>query len=196
MKWVRFKQEFEREGILHEYGGIDNLKHDPESNLWVSIKPNSNIDKCFRIYSDPDSLDAVKDKYTLPVQPPERYHPWIHYGKKDSLPKGYFYDGYLKEKSIDKEYDSKKKDFKKYFGINHPYEIFIGGWVHFYDEVIHRGETDHALYFDWNKPEESVTVYILQTKKISNWNVYVRPPSSQDPPPPKNPPPPCAQPGN
>ncbi len=194
MKLTRFKQEFDADGILHEYGGISNLRpEDSNTNIWVSKNNNPNIDKCFRIYSDPDSLDAVMDKYTLPVQPSEHYHPWIHYGEGNRLPKGYFYDGYFKEKSVDRKYGSNGNKLKSHFGINHPYEIFIGGWVHFYDEVIHRGETDHALYFEWNKPKETVTVYILQTKKISDWNVYVTPPGSLDPPPPKNPPPPCAQ---
>ncbi len=32
----------------------------------------------------------------------------------------------------------------------HPYEIFIGGWVHFYDSQVQHGDSDHAVYFDWD----------------------------------------------
>ena len=210
MKWTRFKQEFDPGGTLSQYGKSDNLMvvpkttiHAGNNDIWVSKDQNSIIDKCFRIYSDPASLEKVMDRGDISNKYPEKYHPWIYHGKDyDKLPAGYFYKDYFKEKSISNKYVRSTEgnvesavENKKYYGLNHPYEIFIGGWVHFYDEEVRHGETDHALYFDWDVEKESVTVYILQTKSISSWNVYVKvnPPASQDPPPPKTPPPPCVQ---
>jgi hypothetical protein len=230
MKWVRFKQEFDDKGTLYKYGKSEGLKKVSkvvipgtkmevgDSNIWVSDQPNPIIDNCFRIYTDPASLEEVLDKGARSNNYPEKYHPWIYHGEDyDKLPKAYFNKEYFKlnliydnkdiycvnseeqKKAVINLPNNKNREFKdKYFGLNHPFEIFIGGWVHFYDEEVRHGETDHAIYFDWDLTEnkESVTIYILQTKPISGWNVYVKvnPPSLQDPPPPKNPPPPCAQP--
>jgi|GEM_PF-1928544 hypothetical protein len=80
----------------------------------------------------------------------------------------------------------------------HPFEIYYGGWVHFFDEEVRRGDSDHALYLKWDNREKemSLTVYILQLRPFVRGNYDVRsdvnitnPPTSSDPPTPKGPPP-------
>jgi hypothetical protein len=208
MKWTRFIQEFDVGGLLSKYGSSNQLKpiaktpvNKAEPHVYVSEKPNLIIDNCFRIYKDPDSLKAIIYEGGDLETRANSYHPWIYHSKDyDELPDSYFNkDEYFKEIELNEKYEEREnkdiKKVKKYVGKNHPYEIFIGGWVHFYDEKVRHGETDHAIYFDWNPDPliKSVTVHILQTKPNIGWNVYVKvnPPGSQDPPPPKSPPPPC-----
>jgi len=148
----------------------------PEPNIWVSQNHNPVIDNCFRIYKDKQSLMNVIPKAGMHQIIPANYHSWVYH---DNLPPEYFHPTYF---------------YGSHYHIPHPYEVFCGGWIHIYDVEVRHGETDHAIYFDWdpNPKKRAVTVYILQTKPNIGWNVYIKitPPGSQDPPPPKGPPPP------
>jgi hypothetical protein len=146
------------------------------------------------------------------------YHKW-HYER--GLPRRYFDPTYFDERFIDDHkigftklnqddidntegkdenekaniYFSKKYGTEKY-PRPHPYEIYVGGWVNFFDEEVRGGDSDHAVYFQWHLIERAVTVYILQTKIVTGWNVNVNvnitnPPASTDPPPPPPHQPPC-----
>ncbi|HTB24300.1 MAG TPA: hypothetical protein VK711_02975 [Puia sp.] len=201
MKWVKFKQEFDLPGSFNELAKVEGLQALPKTtinagdpNIYVSNDQNSIIDKCFRIYKDPASFYKVWDKETPSKENNSHFHPWVYHGKLyNKLPDRYFDDEYFETKKLKNALNGKESPVKMEFGKNHPYEIFVGGWIHFYDEEVRHGETDHAIYFDWKREERSVTIYILQAKPISRWNVYVKvnPPGSQDPPPPKSPPPSC-----
>lgn len=103
------------------------------------------------------------------------------------------------EKSRKEEYE--QEYLKEVYGAKpyprpHPFEIYCGGWVDFFDEQVRRGDTDHALYFDWHCKERAVSVYKLQTKPVTSTNISVNvnvtnPPTSSDPPPPPPGKPPC-----
>lgn len=209
MKWTKFKAEFDEGGPLHRLlKKGDRLIHDPgtpvhppEPNIWVSEQHDPVIDNCFRIYTDPDSLEKATYRGTDPYKRESNYHPWVYF---ENVPEEYLNAIYTDSKSVAHVFHL-PKDSKVFpprplpLGGErpHPYEVFAGGWVHFYDTEVRHGELDHAIYFEWGQDHKekknSVTIYIYQTKPNINWNVYVRvnPPTSQDPPPVKSPPPYC-----
>lgn len=48
------------------------------------------------------------------------------------------------------------KIFKKH------YEIFVGGYLHYYDEIVRSGRIDHSIYFVWSKFLEDDTDYSVR----------------------------------
>lgn len=217
MKWTRFKQEFDPGGPLHRLlkNGDVLIKdpgspvNPPEPDIWVSQNHDPIIDSCFRIYSNPAALQKKMWNGVNLNQRELNYHPWHYY---QNVPQEYSDPVYfapivtqqvaLANISQAQVVPGKVARAKKAGGvyssiysksIPHPYEIFIGGWVYFYDSEVRHGETDHAIYFEWDRLKKNVTIYLYQTKPIFDWNVYVRvnPPTSQDPTLPKSPPPYC-----
>ncbi len=71
------------------------------------------------------------------------------------------------------------------------YELFIGGWLHYYDSEVMNGDIDHAISFDWLSVPNSVVVSISPRYKEKSTNLYLHipPPGAGDPPTPKHPPP-------
>lgn len=72
----------------------------------------------------------------------------------------------------------------------HRYEIFCGGWLHYYDMEVRNGDIEHVISFDWSVPK-AVKVYISPKYRKEGINVYLHmyPPGAGDPPTPKHPPP-------
>ncbi len=205
MKWTRFKGEFEdKDAPLNRFlKNGDRLIPDPNNIksgplIYISEKHDPIIDNCFRIYEKPADLKAVLYDGSASNRSPVHYHRWDYHGVDfDNLPREYFNEHYYNKRYIDEIYGKdafKKKPHPTCDDKPHPYEVFCGGWLHFFDEEVQHGKTDHAIYFEWDLRDEKkdVSIYILQTKIITNWNLYVHadPPGSQDPPPVKGPPPP------
>jgi hypothetical protein len=153
-----------------EYGKLSRLGEKSKLDLYKSWERTEIKDACFKIYKD---LATFEENHLF-----KDYHVWH---RQKCLPKAYFQTKY------GRGHDTEA----------HPYEIYIGAWLNFYDSVVQNGNSDHAVYFEWDDKEYYVTVHILQlmpSDKILNINVNVKianPPASQDPPPPKNPPPYC-----
>ncbi len=210
MKWTRFKQEFDPGGPLHRLlQKGDQLIKDPgtpvrppQQDIWVSQMHDPLIDNCFRIYSNPLALRKVMYDGPDAKKRQSCYHPWHFY---ENVPEQYLDPVYFNPKLLASIYKKRNPKLVHSRSKNggafplggdkpHPYEVFAGGWAHFYDMEVRHAETDHALYFLWDAFQKNVTIYIYQTTPNSKWNVYVRvnPPSvSQDPPRPKSPPPYC-----
>jgi hypothetical protein len=219
MKWVKFKKDFEGTGPLRRYlKDTDNLIpykkthiHALEPEIWVSKANDHIIDSCFRIYTgEPDDFEkeylhkeGTSHKHTA------YFHKW-HY--VSGLPVEYFDPTYFDIKYLNEyakdykkvetnpkrewEYAKAKTYISESYPRPHPYEIYIGGWIQFFDEQVRCGDTEHAVYFEWEIANRAVTIYILQTKPLHGWNVNVNinitnPPTSTDPPPPKPGPPGC-----
>jgi hypothetical protein len=172
MKWVKFKVDFTPKGTL------SRLSVDHETPRYYSLGEKIEIiENCFNIY---DTLDVFKRDYFYREGElnDNRFRKWVTH---KCLPEAYFQEKYRINPDIEP----------------HPYEIYIGGWLNFYDSEVQNGNSDHAVYFDWNYGRKSVTVYILQLiPPEKRWNInvnvnIVNPPGSQDPKPPTNPPPYC-----
>ncbi len=172
MKWVKFRDEFTANGKL------SRLSKESNSKLYKPWEREEIKEACFKIY---DNLEVFKRDHLNGEgeSNTNRFHKWI---RQRGLPEAYFEEKYSRNKEVEPN----------------PYEIYIGGWLHFYDTEVQNGNSDHAVYFDWDyKEKEYVTVYILQLiphDKILNIHVNVNitnPPGSQDPPTPKIPPPYC-----
>jgi hypothetical protein len=187
MKWVKFNSDFGVGGSLSRLADRSRYSQYEEEEV---------IKTCFFII---DSKDYKTFKNGNFRSSKGDFHEWVcHKG----LPNAYFDQKYFENdcykelrkgaRNIDINEDAENIDIKEV--KQHPYEIFIGGWLHFYDSEVQCGRSDHAVYFDWNLGNHSVTVYILQLKPefAKRWNVYVdiNPPGVADPPTPKGPPPP------
>lgn len=74
--------------------------------------------------------------------------------------------------------------------VKQRFEIFCGGWLHYYDIEVRDGDTDHIISFDWSVPK-LVKVYISPRYRPKGMNIYLHmyPPGAGDPPTPKHPPP-------
>jgi hypothetical protein len=206
MKWVRFKEEFDKDDkapLKRFLKNKDYLEDDPVNRgggpiIYRSHNHDPIIDNCFRIYEKPDDFKDLLYGGSAPKRSPLKYHRWDYHGVHyDNLPEEYLKELYFNEEYIDKIYGPgtyKSRPHPTCCDKPHPYEVFCGGWLHFYDEEVQHGKTDHAIYFDWDlrDKEKTVSIYLLQTKNITRWNLYVHadPPGSQDPPPVKGPPPP------
>ena len=72
------------------------------------------------------------------------------------------------------------------------YELFIGGWLYYFDTEVRNREVDHAVYFEWDNPKGTITIWISPTSGKDGSVVYdsLPPPALGDPPKPKGPPPP------
>jgi hypothetical protein len=220
MKWVKFESDFDKtSGSLRRYlRGTDNLilykkihTHALEPDILVSKANDHIIDSCYRIYTG-DS-DKFEDEYLHKEGTSNKhtayFHKWLYIS---GLPNEYFDPTYFDIKYLDEyekdyhavktnpnrewEYTKAKSYISQSYPRPHPYEIYIGGWIQFFDEQVRCGDTDHAVYFDWEITNRAVTIYILQTKPLHGWNVNVNinitnPPTSTDPPPPKPGPPGC-----
>jgi len=201
--------------------GIPASKAEPPN--WVSANHDPFIDNCFRIYDlhrdsfEKDYIFFQRDflnRDCASYNNSAYYHRWDYQRglervcfDKAYFDAGYFKEGYRKEEykeEFDKKYDidykagryGKQADNVVPYPKPHPFEIYYGGWVHFYDEEVRQGDSDHALYLKWDRGDMSLTVYILQLRPIVRWNPDVRvnvhitnPPTSSDPPAPKGPPP-------
>jgi hypothetical protein len=215
MKWTKFKSDFDSGGPLHRLLKPEDILikdpgtpvHPAEPDIWVSKIHDPLIDNCFRIYTDQESLKKHMWNGKDLNAREWNFHPWMYF---ENVPEQYsdevYFTPVIAESAVvrDIEHYQKKegKTRSKSSGggyspnakyVPHPYEVFTGGWVHFWDNEVRHGETDHAIYFDWDSKKMNVTVHLFQTKAILNWNVYVKvnPPTSQDPPPVKSPPPYC-----
>jgi hypothetical protein len=188
MKWTKFREDFGDGYPLMRFLKDNSLSapmemndHAWEPSIVVPNSPNKTIESCFRIYegNSKDFEAKFLDKEYSNRRYSEYYHSW-HY--LEGLPEEYF--------------DTKYSEKKGFYPIPHPYEIYIGGWIQFFDEEVRGGDTDHAVYFKWDKPKKAVNVYILQTRPLKGINVHVnvnitKSPTSTDPPPPKTGQPPC-----
>jgi hypothetical protein len=188
MKWVRFKKDFDEGGALHELlkkEGKDKLtaKPDPNApkgskgvNICFSGAEDSVIDNNFRIYGDESEFKAIYLNDHATYKDTFHFHRW----------------GCVIE--IPPSYDPKMLKTSAY-SLLQPYELFIGGWIDFWDTEVRQDGTDHAVYFKLHEIGEdryTVITYILQTKSPVHLNVYVNvanPPTSTDPPPTKGKPP-------
>jgi hypothetical protein len=195
-----------------------------EPTIWVSAHHDPFIDNCFRIY-DIDR-ESFEDVYLYRECDSSKnsayYHRWDY---QRGLATACFDEAYFDTGFFDKRYGIKKykevlekekkeklveaygTDYReKIYGSGlaevepypkpHPFEIYYGGWVNFFDEEVRRGDSDHAIYFEWDHSDMSLTVYILQIRPFVRGNYDVRsnvnitnPPTSSDPPTPKSPPP-------
>lgn len=183
MKWVKFKHEFDEGQPLHRFLEQDNIKEltldteAPENNgeknqiIFKSTIKNGIINRCFRIYNLSESEfieNYLKDNATY--RDPIVFHRW---GCAIELPGSY---------------DPKKLKDSNY-KLLHPYELYFGGWIDFWDTEVRQDGTDHAVYFKMNehiKDRYTLITYITQTKSNVRLNVYVNvanPPTSTDPPP-------------
>jgi len=203
---------------LLKYKKTDDNTHEPD--ILVSPYYNDVIKSCFRIYDETQAKFGPKflGKQSVSNKNAEYFHIWHH---ETGLPKEYFDPSYFDDKyyGVNKKYFKKNETFYDNNGnsknqlltydsanayVNasyprpHPYEIYIGGWIHFFDEEVRCGESDHAVYFQWEVEERAVIIYIMQTKHESHWNVNInanvnitKSPTSTDPPPPKTGQPPC-----
>ena len=172
MKWVKFKKDFTPSGKL------SRLSEAHETPRYYSLLEKIEIkEACFKIYESYEVF--MKDYFYKEGELNDhRFHKWVTH---KCLPEAYFDEKYKRDLDVEP----------------HPYEIYIGSWLHFYDSEVLNGYSDHAIYFEWNHGRKSVTVYILQLMppdKRLNINVNVNitnPPGSQDPPKPPTPPPYC-----
>jgi hypothetical protein len=174
MKWVKFLQDFNTSPPLTKLLSTGQINLIPENNnnsiIHIPNKPYEAIDKSFRIYNlTPNAFDTGYLARSAATKRPDQFHLW-HFEK--CLPPACFDPKYFDPKLV----------------ILHPYEIYVGGWVEFFDTEVRHGNTDHALYFEWDHTAKSVTTYILQTIPNVSWNFYINitPPTSTDPPPPKS----------
>jgi hypothetical protein len=187
MKWVKFAADFKDTGSLYRLS-VENTDV-KEYNALAKKKIN---ETCFKT-----SLES-RDKFEQKVLNGEQvslenkshlFHKWVCH---NDLPEAYFEEKYFDQHCLDKfEKTSSQTSYSP-----HPYEIFIGGWLEFYDSEVMSGDSDHGVYFKWDCKCKCVTVYITQMKPSKRWNVNMNinitnPPGTQDPPPPKNPPPYC-----
>jgi hypothetical protein len=173
MKWTKFSADFEDGGYLYYYSLLKNKYIKDTCFLVDDISP-VDFEKG-KLFKEEVSKKMVKGQY----------HKW-HCQK---VPKQY-----LESQYFDPAYYTRKKGTGATTNADlvkpHLYEIFVGGWLHFFDTQVQNGYSDYALYFDWDFECKSVTGYILQLMhqdKQLNINVNVNitnPPGSQDPPPP------------
>src|SRR5580693_5677062 len=158
MKWTKFTADFDSEGYLSLYSHPE--KKYIKNTCFVSIEGDRLEFEKNRLYRG-DAAEEIRK---------EQYHKWIcQKVPKEYLDSKYFEPKYFKDKGG--KIPANYKDIKP-----HPYEIFIGGWLHFYDLEVQNGYSDHAVYFDWDIEGYSVTVYLFQLKpqdKRLNINVNV-----------------------
>jgi hypothetical protein len=114
-----------------------------------------------------------KEKYTGHRDPKIGNNEYFHYWHtRAPVPDEYFGSAYFEKRTA--------------------YETYVGGWVQFFDEQVRGGDTDHAVYFDWDRGRGSVIIYILQLLPPISWinaNIHIANPPNSDPPPPPHQPP-------
>ena len=177
MKWVKFDADFkESTGYLYNQLFENNNKY--LKKICFELIPNiTRIEfEKSNLYKEESSKEIGRGQYRK----------WFCHKVPDQ---------YLDHKYFDPQYFNKKNEnlrktspIKADQVIPHTYEIFVGGWLHFFDTQVQNGYSNYALYFDWDFDCKSVTGYILQLvdqEKQLNINVNVNitnPPGSQDPP--------------
>ena len=99
----------------------------------------------------------IKDKTTIEKLLEKNFHVWVEYPVHGYLPT-----------------------------LQKNYEIFCGGWLHFWDLNISAEETERQLYFRWDP--DSVVIYISNPTRSTKHVITVVVECPGDPP--KAPPPP------
>jgi hypothetical protein len=195
MKWVKFDEDFKKKGPLYKL----SQKNDSTIFNYKSWEITEIEAICFhreagsRISFQKALLNEEDASYES-KESAKLYHKWVCHNR---LPEAYFDPRYF-ENDYYKTIGIEKEKYKEVPNDNvtpHPYEIYIGGWLHFYDSEVQCGDSDHAVYFHWDYKCRCVTVYISQLSKDKRWNVNVNvnvnPPGSSDPTKPTIPPPYC-----